>query len=105
MAAPYRSRRRDRYAARAHDVATKPTFALSPATFVPETIAWKVRPGDDVAHAYSTGPGFMRSVCRRERWTVLWHDAPEDVARCFECADLVAGVIPEGELRAMDGNR
>jgi hypothetical protein len=47
----------------------------------------------------------MRSVCRRERLTVLWNDAPEGMARCFECADLLVAAIPESELRAMDGNR
>jgi hypothetical protein len=72
---------------------------------VPADITWRIRPGDDVAHAYSSGPGWMRSVCRAERWNVLWTDATAEAARCFECADMVTGDIPESELRAMDGNR
>lgn len=107
MPAPWRTRRRERYGPRQHDAHSQRERGLvvEPVAVVPDEIAWKIRPGDDEAHAYATGPGWMRSACRRERWDVLWQDAPEDAARCFECADLIAGEITESELHAMDGNR
>ena len=58
---------------------------------VPPSISWQVRPGDTVAHAYSTSAGWMRSVCRAERWTVALDPAPADLERCNSCAILVDG--------------
>lgn len=73
-------------------------------TVIPTDVAWKARAGDTEAHAFSAGPGWMRSVCRRERWTVRFSDV-DDLPHCFECHDLVAGDVPELEQRAMDGDR
>ena len=110
MAPAWRTRRRERYGPRQHDTHSQrdrvgASEVASITTIVPDEVAWKVCPGELEAHAYSLTAGWMRSACRRERWSVLWTDAPDDAPRCFECADLVAGEIPELELRAMDGDR
>ena len=66
-------------------------MAMETATVVPDDVAWKVRPGEPTAHAFSRGPGWMRSVCRRVRWTASVQEPPEDAAPCNECWELVAG--------------
>lgn len=88
----HRQTRRSRYSGRRHEVETRP--APSP---VPDEIEWKVRLGETVAHAYSSGPGWMRSVCRAERWTVLLADVVDEneVETCGDCALLVNGAPGE----------
>lgn len=70
---------------------------------LPDT-TWRRGAGEPEAHAFSIAPGWSRSVCRARAWSVAllvdWN-AP----RCHECTDLVEGRIPEGELRAMGGDR
>jgi hypothetical protein len=77
----------------------------SVATLVPDEVAWKVQPGDTTAHAFSAGPGWMRSVCREARWTVAIQDPSEDAVACWTCWELVEGALTESEQRLMDGNR
>lgn len=73
-----------------------PCYAAdSPAPVAPPTISWRIRPGESVAHAYSTAAGWMRSVCRAERWTVALDPAPDDLERCTSCAILVDGAPGE----------
>jgi len=60
-------------------------------TLVPAEVAWKVRPGDTTAHAFSAGPGWMRSACREARWSAAVQDPPEDSTPCATCWELVAG--------------
>lgn len=93
MTAPWRQAQRRRDAARRHQVDTRPTPEA--VGVVPDHIAWKVRLGDTVAHAFSSGSGWMRSVCRAERWTVALADAGADVETCGECALLVDGAPGE----------
>lgn len=104
----HQATRRRHYGPRAHDIATRraPVPVAEPAT--PEHIDWKVRVGDSVAHAFSSGPGWMRSVCRNERWTVTLQDAPDGGEICVDCAlltDGAPGEITESERRLLDGNR
>lgn len=66
-------------------------MAMVTATVVPDDVAWKVQPGQAEAHAFSAGPGWMRSTCREVRWTVALQEPPEDASRCPSCADLVDG--------------
>lgn len=76
----------------AFDAPTVPVTSV-----VPDGIAWKVNPGELEAHAFSAGPGWMRSVCRKERWSVLLVDAPDDATPCMDCALLVDGAPGETE--------
>src|SRR6266576_2169569 len=94
MPTRWRTRRREHYSPRAHDVATR-TSPLARADVVPEHIDWKVRPGETIAHAFSSGPGWMRSVCRALSWTVALVDAPEGAEPCGDCALLVDGAPGE----------
>lgn len=64
-------------------------------TVVPPAIAWKVRPGDQVAHAFSAGPGWMRSVCRAVAWSAAVREPAEDATQCDDCALLVDGAPGE----------
>lgn len=67
---------------------------------VPAAVAWQLRPGSELAHAFSEGPGWMRSVCRDERWTAALRHAGDDVARCADCVGLLeveSRVAPESE--------
>ncbi len=66
-------------------------MAIETATVVPDQVAWKVRPGDTVAHAFSAGPGWMRSTCRQQRWSAAVQEPAEDAETCAECQDLVEG--------------
>lgn len=116
-AAPWHRGRRQRYAERAHQIETR--RASAPVTVVPEHTAWKLRLGETEAHAYSSGPGWMRSVCRAERWTVTLvdpHDAVDaEITFCSDCALLVNGapgeterdrpIVTEAELRLLERNR
>ena len=86
MRKPWRSRRRERYADDRF-VANQPA--------VPVQTTWNARPGDTVAHAFSSGPGWTRSVCRKERWTVLWPVARAELEHCIDCALLVDGAPGE----------
>lgn len=82
-----------------------PTSATSAAaTAAPSQVDWLARRGSTETHAFG-GPGWMRSVCRREQWTAALRDAAEGDTRCDECVALMAGAIPESELRLLDGNR
>jgi hypothetical protein len=67
------------------------TTDTAPATVVPDEVAWKVRPGETTAHAFSAGPGWQRSVCREVRWTVAVQEPPEDATPCPDCWELIAG--------------
>lgn len=73
-------------------------------TVVPADVAWKARPGDDVAHAFSAGPGWMRSICRRERWVVVLRPAVDE-PRCFECAELLDNDGPAGAGDSVEAYR
>lgn len=66
-------------------------MAIETPTPVPAEVAWKVRPGDSTAHAFSAGPGWMRSVCREVPWSVTVQDPPEDSTPCSTCSGLVEG--------------
>lgn len=92
MTAPWHRGRRH-HAAEAH----RPDPRFTPDA-VPDHVAWKVRLGDQVAHAYSSGPGWMRSVCRAERWTVTLADVVDQASSfeiCQDCALLVDGAPGE----------
>lgn len=65
------------------------------ASVLPDQVEWKVRVGERVAHAFSTGPGWIRSICRAERWTVALVERTEDVGECTDCALLVTGAPGE----------
>lgn len=94
MALQHQGTRRSRYRGRAHEVDTRPQVAA--AAVVPETIAWKRPLGGPLVHAFSSGPGWMRSACRQERWTVTLVDEPEPTdARCPDCSLLVDGAPGE----------
>jgi hypothetical protein len=69
--------------------------APSQTVAAPLEYEWKSRPGDDVAHAFSRGPGFMRSVCRAERWTVLLDAEGDHHVRCGDCSLLLDGAPGE----------
>ena len=71
---------------------------------VPPQVTWRIAPNEVGSHAYSSGPGWTRSVCRLHHWSVVLVE-DKDAPRCPECVDLVEGSIPESELRVMDGNR
>lgn len=92
MTHPWHRGRRRRYAARAHQIETRPAPSPTPE---PTHTSWKVRPGELVAHAFPSNGAWMRSVCRRERWTVVLEDAPEAADPCGDCALLVDGAPGE----------
>ena len=95
MKAPSKARRR-RFAGHQHRIDSRPPaleqrtgqVQVSP---VPDEVVWKVAPGSLDAHAFSSGPGWMRSACRQERWTAAIAEPPEDAKPCDECWELVAG--------------
>lgn len=66
-------------------------MAIETATSTPADVRWWVRPGDTVAHAFSTGPGWSRSVCRAERWSAAVRDPHELDTVCPECKTLTSG--------------
>jgi len=71
---------------------------------VPPEVTWRIAPNEAGSHAYSSGPGWTRSVCRLHHWSaVLQRD--DEAPRCPECTDLVDGSITESERRLLDGNR
>lgn len=62
---------------------------LTETAVVPDQVVWWVRPGDTVAHAFSTGPGWSRSMCRSERWSAAVRKPHELDTTCHECSALV----------------
>jgi hypothetical protein len=77
---------------------------VTPPPSHPTDVSWRRVPGEEEAHAFSNGAGWMRCVCRAKRWSVLL--VPDDQAtRNEECAAILAGDVSESELAAMDGGR
>jgi hypothetical protein len=60
-------------------------------------VTWRAIPEAAVAHAFrDSGPGWMTSVCRAERFSFRCSMVAEDFARCRDC-DLLANGAP-GEI-------
>lgn len=47
-----------------------------------------VRRGDTVAHLFSSGPGWTRSLCRDVMWTAALQTPADGLATCPGCLEL-----------------
>lgn len=70
------------------------------------SLARKVQPGGVLAHLFTAGPGWTRSLCRVVPWTAALRD-PGFEPTCGDCEQVREALeaVPEGEARALDGNR
>jgi hypothetical protein len=65
--------------------------------------------GPDGDHAFGVSTGYLRSKCKAVRWDVRLHAVEGTVRPCTGCLAVIeplpVAAMPEGEARAMDGNR
>lgn len=75
-----------------------PTTAVTPAA---PKLTWRAYT-DRIAHAFPSGQA--RALCG-ERVLPERFERPDPIRRCMACDSLAAERIPEGEARALWGNR
>ena len=78
---------------------------------MPDELTWYRLPGDVRAHAFVSGPGWMRSACESVRWTVRLVPAASRAWLCRACVAVIDARRPigpamgESEARAAFGDR
>jgi len=76
---------------------------------MPDEIRWYRLPDEVRAHAFVSGPGWMRSLCESVRWTVRLQPASSRAWLCGLCVAAVDArrpiepVMDEAEARLVFG--